>query len=211
MSARASSPARSSKRLSKPERRQQLLQSAQHILEHAGAEHLTLALVAAHAGVSKPIAYDHFSTRAGLLVALLDRANQYYESDADAKIKAAPKTVPAIAEIVADAYVSCSLQAGPAIAVLSAAIAADAETRAAGRGFQADHADQFQRAFAPVLKSGAAPLLLFKSLVAAANAICDELMRKTVSKAEATHTLANLFITSLTPYARSGDIQRNSE
>ncbi|MEL7540396.1 MAG: helix-turn-helix domain-containing protein [Pseudomonadota bacterium] len=189
----------------------QLLQTARQVLEEAGAERLTLAWVAERAGVSKPIAYDHFATRAGLLIALLEDANRYYESDAEAKIEAAPQTVPAIAAIVAEAYVNCSIQAGPAVAVLSAAVAADAETRSAGLGFQADHAAQFQRAFASVLNPDGAPPLLFKSLVAAANAICDELLRKAVSKADAQQTLASLLNTSLTPFARPGTVERTSK
>lgn len=199
-----------SKRLSKAARREQLLQTARRVLKTEGAERLTLAIVAEQAGVSKPIAYDHFSTRAGLMIALLEDANRYFETDAEAKIKAAPQTVVAIAEIVAEAYINCSVQAGPAIAVLSAAIAADATTRDAGLGFQADHADQFRRAFAPVLQPDAVSLLLFKSLVAAANAICDELMRGAVSKAEAQRTLTALFVTSLTPHALPQANKRNS-
>ena len=102
------------KRLSKADRRRQLLEVAKHLLETIGADELTLAVLAERAGVSKPIAYDHFESRSGLLIALLDDTSQYYASDAEAKIARAPQTVRAIAEIVATAYVQCSLAAGPA-------------------------------------------------------------------------------------------------
>lgn len=211
MAVPALAQSRTRKRLSKSARRDQLLQTARQLLEADGAEQLTLASVAEKAGVSKPVAYDHFSTRAGLLLALLEDTNRFFEADAAAKIEAAPQTLPAIAEIVADAYVNCSVEAGPAVAILSAAIAADSTTREAGIGFQSGHANQFRRAFDPVLFPNAASTLLFKSLVAAANAICEELTRGVVSEADAKSTLSALLITSLTPHALPTSLERISE
>src|SRR5689334_13006179 len=58
------------KRLSKTERRAQLLAVARDIVRESGSDALTLASLAERAGVTRPIAYEHFETRAGLLVAL---------------------------------------------------------------------------------------------------------------------------------------------
>lgn len=194
------------KRLSKSDRRRQLLNVARTILEEGGGDQLTLAVLAERAGVSKPIAYDHFETRSGLLLALLEDANRYYETDAETKIQAAPQTLEAIAEIVARAYVMCSLEAGPAVSVLSAAIEADADARLAGRAFKADHAAQFKRAFGRVLtKTIAHESLLFGGLVAAANAICDQRLHNQVSTNAAVAALTHLFVTSLGPFTRRGD------
>ena len=60
----------SSKRLPRDERRRQLLETAAAIVRAEGTDALTLARVAEQAGVTKPVAYEHFETRAGLLVAL---------------------------------------------------------------------------------------------------------------------------------------------
>jgi len=199
---------RPSGRLSKQDRRRQLLDMAKQILAEDGGEGLTLALLAKRAGVSKPIAYDHFGTRAGLLVALLDDANTYYELDAEAKIQAAPQTVNAIASIVAEAYVRCALQAGPATVILSAAIAGDSSVRDAGKLYHADHADQFQRAFGPILASDARNVLLFKSLIGAANTICDERTSGAISTKMAIDTLTHLLVTSLSPLAHPDALER---
>ena len=65
-----------SQRMSKPERRAQLLEAAAAIVAEAGTEALTLQAVAARAGVTKPIAYDHFGSREGALIALYRRLDE---------------------------------------------------------------------------------------------------------------------------------------
>ncbi|MBC8136296.1 MAG: helix-turn-helix transcriptional regulator, partial [Fibrella sp.] len=56
--------------MSKAQRREQLLQVAYEIIRSEGTDELTLARVAEQAGVTKPIAYEHFGSRSGLLIAL---------------------------------------------------------------------------------------------------------------------------------------------
>jgi len=164
---------------------------------------MTLAVLAERAGVSKPIAYDHFGTRSGLLIALLNDTNRFYEASAQAQLDRAPETLPEIAKIVATAYVSCSIDAGPAMTMLSAAAEADAAARSTGRSFRSEHAKHFQRAFKPVLAGHSKRLpVLFRSLVAAANSICDERLAGHLSTKGAIEMLTHLFITSLQPYER---------
>lgn len=53
-----------------PRRRQQLLETARLIVREEGADRLTLSHLAVRAGVSKPVTYEHFETRTGLLIEL---------------------------------------------------------------------------------------------------------------------------------------------
>jgi hypothetical protein len=80
-----------------------------------------------------------------------------YETDALAKIDAGPQIISTTAEIIAQAYVACSLDAGPAALMLSAAIEADAEVREIGRAFQSEHAAPI-RAAAPLNVIGSGPV-----------------------------------------------------
>ncbi len=57
-------------RLSHEERHRQLLQIARRMIGEEGTEELTLARLAERAGVSKPVAYDHFRRRIDLLLEL---------------------------------------------------------------------------------------------------------------------------------------------
>lgn len=194
-------------RLSRADRRQQLLDVARALIEKEGADAVTLALVAEKAGVSKPMAYDHFETRTGLLLALLEDADRHYEGVARARIAAAPETVEAIAEIVADAYIACALEAGPAAAALTAAIEANGDARDVGRASRDLHARQFAEAFAPAMPSvlpeaDARMHLIFISLVAAANTLCAELTAGRIPKQAATETLTHLLTTSVAPLVR---------
>lgn len=53
------------RRLSKPERRVQLLEMARELIRDAGTDGFTLGRLADRAGVTKPLVYDHFGDRAG--------------------------------------------------------------------------------------------------------------------------------------------------
>lgn len=189
-------------RLSRADRRQQLLEVARALIAEEGADAVTLALVAEKAGVSKPMAYDHFETRTGLLLALLEDADRHYEGVARARIASAPETVEAIAAIVAEAYIACALEAGPAAAALTAAIEANGDARDVGRASRDLHARQFAEAFAPVLPvPDARSHLIFIGLVAAANTLCAELTAGRISEQAATETLTHLLNTSVAPLA----------
>ncbi len=198
-----SAPRRRGARLSRPERRAQLLHTATRIIEERGADALTLNTLAIRAGVSKPIAYDHFESRTGLLLALLAQTDSHYEGVARDQLAAAPRTLDATAAIVARAYVDCALEAGPAAVALVAAIEANAEAQKAWLISRDIHVEQFAEAFDPVLQGPPGALrLIFVGLVAAALALCGELTAKRISKPDAEKTLTHLLTSALAGYAR---------
>jgi AcrR family transcriptional regulator len=63
-------------RLSRPERRQQLLDVTKQVVGEDGLHAVSIDRVAREAGISRPIVYEHFSDLGGLLGALLDREGQ---------------------------------------------------------------------------------------------------------------------------------------
>jgi len=194
--------AQRSKRLSRQDRRDQLLKIANEIMETDGADALTLAVLAERAGVSKPVAYDHFETRAGLLQAMLENLGRYYENDARVQIEAAPKTLAATTRIMSEAYVACTLEAGPSVSILLAAVEANADAQEAGRIFRAHHAKQLQEAIAPFVSGDNARIfLLCTALIAAADAICAEMTNGRITAEFAVDTLTQLLTASLSPFA----------
>jgi AcrR family transcriptional regulator len=64
------------RRLARDARLRQLLDAAWRVVREEGTEALTLGRLAEQSGVTKPVVYDHFGTRSGLLAAL------YQEFDA---------------------------------------------------------------------------------------------------------------------------------
>ncbi|TCW00099.1 TetR/AcrR family transcriptional regulator [Biostraticola tofi] len=97
-----------SKRLSKAERRQQLLDTALLMVREEDADRLTLGRLAERAGVSKPVVYDHFATRSALLIALyrwidMERVSAFAEAMAT-QCKSTPETI----QVLASAYIDCA-------------------------------------------------------------------------------------------------------
>jgi AcrR family transcriptional regulator len=60
------------RRMMRPQRRLQLLEAATEIVKTSGIASLTMAALAQQAGVSKPVAYEHFANSEEVSLALLD-------------------------------------------------------------------------------------------------------------------------------------------
>ncbi len=68
-------------RLSSAERREQLLGVARELFAQRGFEGTSVEEIAAHAGVSKPVVYEHFGGKEGAYAVVVDReARRLYES-----------------------------------------------------------------------------------------------------------------------------------
>ncbi|MGV3617335.1 MAG: TetR/AcrR family transcriptional regulator [Fimbriimonas sp.] len=113
--------------MSKAQRRAQLLQVAESIILEEGTDALTLARVAERAGVTKPIAYEHFGTRSGLLSAMYRDYDERVTEGLREALKTDGRTIEDVAEILAAAYVHCAVSAGPVVGAITAALAATEE------------------------------------------------------------------------------------
>ena len=95
-------------RLSKAERRRQLLDMALVIVREEGADRLTLGHLAARAGVSKPIPYEHFGTRSGLLIELYKSLDKEQANALREDLRRVQRNLEATADVLAPAYIHCS-------------------------------------------------------------------------------------------------------
>lgn len=100
------------KRLSKQERRKQLLSVADSIVRASGTEALTLITLADKAGVTKALTYDHFSTREGLLIQLYKCYDEQVIAATQAAISSGAKTIECAAEAVVTSYIECTCNYG---------------------------------------------------------------------------------------------------
>ena len=110
------------KRLPKSERREQLLETALAIVREQGTDALTLGYLAERAGVSKPIAYEHFGTRSGLLIALYRRIDERQAATAARDFERTPKRLSDVARLMGESYMSCFRTAGPECHAIFAAL-----------------------------------------------------------------------------------------
>jgi AcrR family transcriptional regulator len=96
------------KRLPKDERGRQLLDVAWSIVRSEGTDALTLGYLAERAGVTKPVVYDHFGTRTGLLGVLYGEYDSRQHALMDEALRASGKSLPAVEkELEAEFLVKC--------------------------------------------------------------------------------------------------------
>lgn len=84
--------------MSREERHEPLLEAAWCLARAEGSDALTQARVAEEAGVSKPVVYDHFTTRHGLLAALYEDFDRRQTAIIDANMAAAGDDLQAKAD-----------------------------------------------------------------------------------------------------------------
>lgn len=115
------------RRLSKVDRQQQLLDTALLIVREENADALTLGHLAARAGVSKPVVYDHFGTRSGLLIELYRRIDTQRVSAFREAMLGNPRSPEDTALLLASAYIRCAADNTDEFHAVGAALAGSAE------------------------------------------------------------------------------------
>jgi hypothetical protein len=100
------------KRLRKEDRRVQLLEVARGIVRQQGTEALTLGYLAERANVTKPIPYDHFGDREGLLMALYQDYSDRQLAKFRETLAVDSKTLEKTIRFFSAAYIDCAMPPG---------------------------------------------------------------------------------------------------
>ncbi|MFG1943898.1 TetR/AcrR family transcriptional regulator [Nonomuraea sp. NPDC048826] len=186
-----------STRLSKPARREQLLDTALAIVRAHGTDSLTLVSLAEAAGVSRPIVYDHFGTRPGLLIALYRRLDERHRAASEEALRDAPPAPREIARVLSAAYFSCATDM-PEWTAVSAALKGNQEMEAIERELLDGYTDLMATALRPYSGLAREALRLrCAGALGAAEAIAAELNRGRATVAEAVAALTALIIGSI--------------
>jgi AcrR family transcriptional regulator len=184
--------------MAKDARRRQLLDTALAIVRDDGTEALTLARLAERAGVTKPIAYEHFGTRAGLLVALFRDYDDRATLAMRAALAASGKTLEDVAAILSTTYVDTCLSMGPEVSAVFDALSASAETGDFRRSFREFLVAEFRQAFAPFVKlQGRAGKAILVGFIGAAETLSEEAATGRISRAEAVSALSRIMTGTL--------------
>ncbi|MBC2383285.1 TetR/AcrR family transcriptional regulator [Pseudomonas sp. WS 5106] len=174
------------RRLSREDRLRQLLDVAWQMVRDEGTEALTLGRLAELAGVTKPVVYDHFVTRAGLLAALYEdfdgRQNQVF---ADA-IEASNATLEDRAWVIASSYVDCVLLQGREIPGVIAALSSSPELETLKRQYEAIFLDKCRDVLSPFGRISQAGL---RAMLGAAEALSHAAASGEISREEAQQEL----------------------
>jgi AcrR family transcriptional regulator len=183
------------KKLSRDDRRAQLLDEALTVVRDEGADALTLGHLAERAGVSKPIAYDHFGSRSGLLIALYKQFDDQQVAVFRAAIDRAPRSLEDVACAAGAAHLDCCITAGPEWQSIAGALKGDEEMVR----FQEELVDRYVALYCDTLRpytslSERELRLRCAGIIGAADAIGREVVRKRFDREEATASLAALIV-----------------
>ncbi len=186
------------KKLPKAERRQQLLATAHEIVRDEGTDALTLGYLAERAGVTKPIAYEHFKTRAGLLVALYQEIDDRQVASLMNALKRTKPRLSNVARVLAKAFIDCYCAIGPEWHAVSAALKGDEQMERFHQSLIDRYVTIYCGAFAPHTKLPTEELRLrCLAIIGAGDAITGEVGRGRVSAAKAEEAFAALIVASL--------------
>lgn len=136
-------------RLPRQERYRQLIETAWRIVREAGSDALTLGSLAEQAGVAKPVVYDHFATRNGLLAALYNEFDTQQHALIDAAMQASKPTLDSRATVIAGAYVDCVLALGRELPGVRAALEGAPELEAMKRETETVFLEKCRELLAP--------------------------------------------------------------
>lgn len=137
-------------RMPKPERHAQLLDAARDLIRTAGTDEFSLARLAEHAGVTKPLVYDHFGDRSGVLAELYRSFEHRQREMLAAALQDAPDDLTAVSRVVAGAYIDCCLAEGRELADVVAALAGSSTLTRLRREAEEAYLDMCRSALEPL-------------------------------------------------------------
>ncbi|MFD8461908.1 TetR/AcrR family transcriptional regulator [Streptomyces antimycoticus] len=200
---RGGSTGATQRRLSKAERRRQLLETALRIVREEGVDRLSLGHLATRAGVSKPVAYDHFGTRTELLIELYRSIDTEQKNQLRTALAPGERSLDETAEVLAAAYVRCFADTSGVWQAVGAALGGSAEKDAVYQELLDDSVQFFATVLEPHSTVPSVELQrCCAGLVGAGEALAGLMVRGGSSEAEAAETFASLIkggLSGLTP------------
>lgn len=137
------------KRLSRQDRHRQLLDTAWLLVREEGTDALTLGRLSERAGVTKPVVYDHFGTRPGLLAALYHEFDTHQIALMEEALDTSEASLESKADVIASSYVDCVLAQGREIPEVIAALAGAHELETLKRECEIAFMDRCRQALRP--------------------------------------------------------------
>ena len=183
-------------RLSKSERHAQLLAAARDLIRTAGTDDFTLGRLAEHAGVTKPLVYDHFGDRSGVLAELYREFELRQRETLAAALHDAAADLARVSTIIAGAYIDCCLAEGRELADVVAALEGSPTLRLLRQEAEQAYLEACRRALEPFAGTPDPADLL--ALVGAGDALARRALDGSISAEDARAALTRV-VTAVTP------------
>lgn len=184
-------------KMSKDERREQLLTTAWSILDVGGADSLTLGRLAERAGITKPVVYDHFASRSALLIAMYREFDALQTQKLERALADVEHTVRGQATAIAQSHVECVGAHGRQLAGILGALEGSPDLEQLKRDTEAAYIDLCRSALNPFSATGRVPTASMIAIVGAAEALSQAAARQSLPAEEAIAGLINIITTIL--------------
>lgn len=182
------------RRLLRAERHRQLLDVAWAMVHQDGTDALSLGRVAAQAGVAKPVVYDHFATRAGLLAALYLDYDARQNALMDAALSTCEPDLSSTAQVIASSYVECVLRQGHEIPGVISALAGSPELGTVKAEYEKPLMEKCRRALLPYAGKGGIRPPALRAMVGAAEALSNAAATGELTAKQAKEELSALIV-----------------
>lgn len=180
--------------MSREDRLRQLLDVAWQLVREEGTDALTLGRLAEHAGITKPVVYDHFTTRNGLLAALYQDFDARQTALMDEALAQCEPSLHSTARLIAACYVDCVLLQGNEISGVIAALASSPELEKIKREYEAIFLDKCRNALAPFAGSGEIRPAGLRAMLGAAEALSNAAATGEITSAQAQDELYDIIV-----------------
>jgi AcrR family transcriptional regulator len=180
-----------------------LLATAWSLVRREGTDSLSLGRLSEEAGVTKPVVYDHFGTRAGLLAALYREYDARQTALMDEALANAPQELEARAGVIAACYLDCVMTQGREIPGVSAALEGSPELEDLKRGYNVAFIAKCRAIFQPFAAT-ALPAAAFWGVLGAAEALSGAAAAGDLTREDAQAELLDIIVAAVERHAAAG-------
>lgn len=191
-------------RLTRDDRKRQLIAVAWTIVQREGTEALSLGHLAERAGVTKPVVYSHFGDRNGLLAALYREFDDQQNALFDAAVTGSAATPEARATVIAEAYVDCVAAQGSEIPGIIAALSGSPDLDRVRRECEGAFLEKCRLALGPASPTGGIGLPALRAMLGAAEALSAAAAAGEVAPDDAKRELRAVILDTLARQATAG-------
>jgi AcrR family transcriptional regulator len=188
----AAAPSR--RRLLRDDRYRQLIDVAWQLVRQEGTDALTLGRLAESAGVTKPVVYDHFVTRNGLLAALYREFDDRQTALIDTALEVSEKSLAGRAMVIAESYVNCVVAQGRELPGVISALASSPELQLVKSECETAFMEKCRGVLAPFAGQGHVSQAGLRVMLGAAEALSFSATANEISAAEAKQELSNTIV-----------------
>ncbi|EJN04868.1 TetR/AcrR family transcriptional regulator [Phyllobacterium sp. YR531] len=181
-------------RLTRDARHRQLLDVSWQLISQEGTEALTLGRLAEQSGVTKPVVYDHFGTRPGLLAALFMEFDARQTAIMDAALDRAASSLIDVAKVISSSYVDCVLTQGREIPGIIAALKGAPELEKIKHDFEAVFIEKCRKLLNPFSGPEGTPSAGLWGMLGAAEGLSNAAVNGDITPAQAKNELYEIII-----------------